>query len=141
MLEHKVLLFLLKPGEIDRNIAGLIANKFMAKYQRPVCILTKVTDNETGHVSYQGSARGYGADMMFKDICAEAGALFAEGHQGAFGLGLDGGYPNDENQAEVAGEGLYQFIEQTDEILKDMSGEPTYFSINFHSTRKILPVC
>lgn len=79
MLEHKVLLFLLEPGEIDRNIAGLIANKFMAKYQRPVCILTKVVNNETGHVSYQGSARGYGTDMMFKDICAEAGALFAEG--------------------------------------------------------------
>lgn len=127
MLEHKVLLFLLEPGEIDKNIAGLIANKFMAKYQRPVCILTKVTDNETGHVSYQGSARGYGADMMFKDICAEAGALFAEGHQGAFGLSLDGGYPNDENQAEVAGDGLYQFIERTDEALKDMSEEPTYF--------------
>lgn len=127
MLEHKVLLFLLEPGEIDRNIAGLIANKFMAKYQRPVCILTKVTDNETGHVSYQGSARGYGADMMFKDICAEAGALFAEGHQGAFGLGLDAGYPNDENEAEAAGEGLYQFIEKTDEILKDINGEPTYF--------------
>ena len=127
MLEHKVLLFLLEPGEIDRNIAGLIANKFMAKYQRPVCILTKVTDNETGHVSYQGSARGYGADMMFKDICAEAGALFAEGHQGAFGLGLDVGYPNDENLAEIAGDSLYQFIEKTDEVLKDMSGEPTYF--------------
>lgn len=127
MLEHKVLLFLLEPGEIDKNIAGLIANKFMSKYQRPVCILTEVTDNETGHVLYQGSARGYGADMMFKDICAEAGALFAEGHQGAFGLSLDGGYPNDENQAEVAGDGLYQFIERTDEALKDMSEEPTYF--------------
>lgn len=127
MLEHKVLLFLLEPGEIDKNIAGLIANKFMSKYQRPVCILTEVTDNETGHVLYQGSARGYGADMMFKDICAEAGSLFAEGHQGAFGLSLDGGYPNDENQAEVAGDGLYQFIERTDEALKDMSEEPTYF--------------
>jgi hypothetical protein len=43
LLDHKVLLFLLNPGQIDRNIAGLIANKFMAKYQRPVCLLTKVT--------------------------------------------------------------------------------------------------
>ena len=40
LLSHKVLLFLLEPGEIDKNIAGLIANKIMAKYQRPVCILT-----------------------------------------------------------------------------------------------------
>ena len=41
LLNHKVLLFLLEPGEIDKNIAGLIANKMMAKYQRPCCILTK----------------------------------------------------------------------------------------------------
>lgn len=126
MLDHKVLLFLLEPGEVDRNIAGLIANKFMSKYQRPVCILTKVTEAD-GHVTYQGSARGYGQDMKFKDICAAAGVLYAEGHQGAFGLGLDAGYPNDENQAEVAGEGIYQFIEKTDEMLKDMSAEPSYF--------------
>ena len=42
LLEHKVLLFLIEPGQVDRNIAGLIANKIMSKYQRPVCILTKV---------------------------------------------------------------------------------------------------
>jgi len=44
LLNHKVLLFLLEPGQVDRNIAGLIANKIMAKYQRPVCLLTKVTE-------------------------------------------------------------------------------------------------
>jgi len=44
LLSHKVLLFLLEPGQVDRNIAGLIANKIMAKYQRPVCLLTKVTE-------------------------------------------------------------------------------------------------
>lgn len=41
LLDHKVLLFLLEPGQIDKNIAGLSANKLMAKYQRPVCVLTK----------------------------------------------------------------------------------------------------
>jgi single-stranded DNA-specific DHH superfamily exonuclease len=44
LLNHKVLLFLLEPGQIDRNIAGLVANKLMAKYQRPCCVLTKVTE-------------------------------------------------------------------------------------------------
>ena len=44
LLLHKVLLFLLEPNEVDKNIAGLIANKIMAKYQRPVCILTEVRD-------------------------------------------------------------------------------------------------
>jgi len=41
LLKHKVLLFLLEPGQVDKNIAGLIANKIMAKYQRPTCVLTK----------------------------------------------------------------------------------------------------
>ena len=136
MMDHKVLLFLLEPGEVDRNIAGLIANKFMSKYQRPVAILTKVKrkkeftlDNiqikdekidlnwnlgNIEYITYEGSARGYGADMMFKDICAEApGCTFAEGHQGAFGLGL-------------RKDDIDNFLAYTDEVLKDLSSEPSY---------------
>ena len=115
LLEHKVLMFLLEPGQVDRNIAGLIANKFMAKYQRPVCILTKVI-NENG-ISYQGSARG--CDLAgisnFKDICEATLAIdYAQGHQGAFGIGIP--------------EGLIEiFLEKTDELLKDMSDEPIYY--------------
>lgn len=126
LLDHKVLLFLLEPGEIDKNIAGLIANKFMAKYQRPCCILTKVINNEK-EVSYQGSARGYDASGItnFKDICNAAGAAYAEGHQGAFGLGLDLGKMT-EDSAEVFGELIYQFLDNTDIALKEMSSEPIY---------------
>lgn len=47
MLKNKVLLFLINPGEIEKNIAGLVANKIMAKYQRPCCILTRVEENLT----------------------------------------------------------------------------------------------
>ena len=136
LLQHKVLLFLLEPGQIDRNIAGLIANKFMAKYQRPCCILTKVTEtiepllaiensnvkwNESHKtyelISYQGSARGYDKSGItnFKDICAETNSImFAEGHQGAFGLGL---YEDE----------IEEFLNLTDEALKDMSSEPVYW--------------
>lgn len=124
MMDHKVLLFLLEPGEVDRNIAGLIANKFMSKYQRPVAILTKVVDDER-RVSYQGSARGYGSDMMFKDICAAApGCIFAEGHQGAFGLGLGYGLPGYEEATENY---IHHFVEYTDEVFKDLSSEPSYY--------------
>ena len=115
LLEHKVLLFLLTPGQIDRNIAGLIANKFMAKYQRPCCILTRVEEN--GVVSYQGSARGCDKTgiVNFKDICEQTGCImYAEGHQGAFGLGIELGY-------------LQDFINKTDEILKDTSDEVIYY--------------
>ena len=115
LLDNKVLLFLLKPGEVDRNIAGLIANKFMAKYQRPCCILTKVVEDSM--ISYQGSARGCDKTGInnFKDICeSTAEILYGEGHQGAFGLGIK------ESNIE-------SFIEKTNEILKDASDEPVYF--------------
>lgn len=137
LLDHKVLLFLLEPGQIDRNIAGLIANKFMAKYQRPCCILTKVTEKEFKNgeyirtkISYQGSARGYdkGGVANFKEICAAApGVIFAEGHQSAFGLGIEWGYEEVEHGAEVNGDLMIQFIDYTDEVLKDMNSEPMYY--------------
>lgn len=129
LLDHKVLLFLLEDKEINKNIIGLVANKMMAKYQRPCCILTKVkvendniqlTSNPPQpyyEVSYQGSARG--CDKVgitnFKDICVDTGCImYAEGHQGAFGLGIE------ESQ-------IKNFIEKTDIVLKDMSDEPVYY--------------
>ena len=124
LLEDKVLLFLLEPGQIDKNVAGLAANKIMAKYQRPVCVLTKVIKD--GEISYQGSARGYDAGGVnnFKDICTESKAImYAEGHQSAFGLGIPFCYPGAE---EVQGEELYLFRDYTNEVLKDMSDKPIY---------------
>ena len=123
LLAHKVLLFLLEPGQIDKNIAGLVANKLMAKYQRPCCILTKtkISDNapwEDPHylISYQGSARGCDAVGVteFKDICEATSVIeYATGHQGAFGLG-------------ILEENLSKFIEKTDLALADMPDEPVY---------------
>ena len=137
LLDNKVLLFLLKPGQIDRNIAGLIANKLMAKYQRPCCVLTEVTEKEIlddgctkTKVSYQGSARGYDKSGIsnFKDICAAApGVIYAEGHQSAFGLGIECGYLEEQFGGEILGESLYQFIDYTNEVLKDMVSEPMYY--------------
>lgn len=138
LLDHKVLLFLLEPGKVEKNIAGLIANKFMAKYQRPCCILTRVETNELiqkGYITeidnngneiltpnyekaiyYQGSARGYDRSGItnFKDICAETGVIdYAEGHQGAFGL-------------SIPEENIETFITKTDAAFANMSSEPVY---------------
>lgn len=136
MMDHKVLLFLLEPGQVDRNVAGLVANKIMAKYQRPCCILTKVTElkggtasiSDTGVInikyepaeriiSFQGSARG--CDKVgitkFKDICAATGyTMYEAGHQGAFGLG-------------ILEDNIENFINATDLSLADMSDEPVYY--------------
>jgi single-stranded-DNA-specific exonuclease len=116
LLDDKVLLFLLMPGDIDRNIAGLVANKFMAKYQRPCCILTRV-EEENGRISYQGSARGCDKTGVsnFKEICEQTECIiFAEGHQGAFGLGIELGC-------------ISEFLDKTNKILKDTSDEAIYY--------------
>ena len=116
MMDHKVLLFLLEPRQVKAEIRGLIANKLMAKYQRPCCMLTKV--DKDGLISYQGSARGCDAVGVtkFKDICSATGVVdYVAGHSGAFGLGIS------------AGENILQFIDKTDEILKDMPNEPIYY--------------
>lgn len=129
LLDHKVLLFLLEPGQIDRNIAGLSANKLMTKYQRPVCVLTKLTQyededvppweelNQKPIITYQGSARG--CDRVgindFKSICADTGVCeYCTGHPGAFGLG-------------IKAENIQTFITKTDAALENMPNEPIYY--------------
>lgn len=130
MMEHKVLLFLMEPGEIEPNIAGLVANKLMAKYQRPVCILTRVEvegfddtnihlglHQATTFIYWRGSARGYERSGItnFKDICEDTGLVeYAQGHQNAFGLSVPDWH-------------VSKFIEATDIRLKDMQSEPVYY--------------
>jgi single-stranded-DNA-specific exonuclease len=131
ILNHKVLLFLLEPGQIDRNIAGLCANKIMSKYQKPVAILTRVEEIDRvefpnndkviakmyTNISYQGSARG--CDKVgvtnFKSICAGTGLTsLSAGHEGAFGLSIPAG-------------NIDNFVAAIDEILKDMPNEAIYY--------------
>ena len=125
LLDHKVLLFLMESGEIDRNIAGLIANKIMSKYQRPVCILTAYYPEQTtppweeitDTVIYSGSARG--CDKVgiydFKSICLQTNVCnYAQGHPGAFGISINGS-------------NIETFISRTDEILSSMNNEAIYY--------------
>ena len=125
LLDHKVLLILLEEGsDIPAEVRGLIANKFMAKYQRPCCILTATEEYSgqtlTGYryeTSYAGSARGCslaGVDD-FKQLCLNTNDVeYAIGHPNAFGLKI---YERD----------LQDFIEKTDKALVDMSNEPIYY--------------
>lgn len=111
MMDRKVLLFTLEPGKVDKNIAGLIANKISAKYQRPSCMLTKVGD------VYQGSARGYEMSGVtnFKDICDSTGCVnWTAGHQNAFGVSINV-------------DKIDEFLEKTDAALANMTSEPVYY--------------
>ena len=129
LLDHKVLLFTLEPGKVDKNVAGLIANKFAAKYQRPCCILTK-GQNENGEIIYSGSARGYEMSGIsnFKDICEETNYIeWTAGHQNAFGLC-------------ITSEKVKYFLEKTDEALANMSSEPVYYVDYIYSGADVHPV-
>ena len=110
LLNHKVILFTLESGTIDRNIAGLIANKLANKYQRPCCVLFDTPEG------YQGSARGYEMTGItnFKTICEQSGADWAQGHENAFGMCLQGS-------------NIEQFLAKTDEALASISAEPVYY--------------
>jgi len=86
MLKHKVLVFKLAEGEIDRNVAGLCANKIMATYQRPVCVVTKTNDE------YVGSMRGYNKTGLasFKEIAETSSACnWSRGHENAAGISIN----------------------------------------------------
>ena len=113
LLKNKVLLLLVKPEDnINPNVRGLIANKLMAKYQRPCAILT-ITKDENGNNIYAGSMRGYTGTGIedFKKVCEEAdvGATCI-GHQNAAGL-------------VFAADKVQDFINNTNEILKNVSSE------------------
>ena len=149
LLKHKVLLFLLDSGQINKNIAGLSANKIMAKYQRPVCVLTREerVEPEKWHSElpwaendgyknaletytiYQGSARG--CDKVgindFKSICAETGVTeYCTGHPGAFGTG-------------ILEKNIQTFIEKTDAALENMPNEAIYYVDYIYKNKNINP--
>ena len=89
-------------SSINRNVTGLMANKLLHKYGKPILIVKK---NEEGE--YSGSARGIGIES-FKDIC-EGSKLFSltEGHGNAFGV-------------SIPKENIHKFIEYANKELKDI---------------------
>ena len=143
LMTHSVLLFLLEPGEVEPNVAGLAANKIMGKYQRPCAVLTRrereveiafknasyIDTTPRKYDCYEGSARGCDkADVSnFKDICEGTGLIqYVAGHQGAFGLGI---LPED----------VDSFLEATDRALRHMPTEPVHYVDYIYSNTNVDP--
>lgn len=63
----------------DYGISGLLGNKLLEKYQRPILILKDCGD------TYKGSMRAIGVDD-FRKICNESGLAKADGHELASGI-------------------------------------------------------
>ena len=92
LLANKILAIKLDPEHsTDKNLTGLIANQLMAKYQRPVLLLNKVTDPETKQVRWEGSGRGYDKskfDNLREFLKESEMVMYAEGHANALGVGI-----------------------------------------------------
>lgn len=65
----------------DADIAGLVGNKMLELYQRPLLILRNKEE------SYGGSARAIGVDD-FRQMCSDTGMCEANGHPLAFGINI-----------------------------------------------------
>lgn len=89
-LDNKVLFFFI---DTNAEVKGLIGNKLLEKYQRPVIVLSNriVVDEETGEIIKHevfGSARAVGVEN-FKEYVENTGLASCGGHELAFGLWMD----------------------------------------------------
>lgn len=89
-MNKKVMFFFI---ETENEIKGLLGNKLIEKYNRPVIVLSNriVVDEETGEVTrceYFGSARAVGVEN-FKAYMDETGLVGTGGHENACGVWMD----------------------------------------------------
>lgn len=89
-MDNKVMFFFV---ETEGEIKGLIGNKLLEKYQRPVIVLSNrfEADEVTGEITkdeYFGSARAIGV-KDFKAYVDSTGMAGTGGHENAFGLWFD----------------------------------------------------
>ena len=105
---NKILALKMKDStQDDRNITGLVANKLMSKYQRPVLVLSKRV-LEDGSVHWAGSGRNGGDGLIsFQKFLNDSGLVdWAQGHDNAFGVSIP-----DENFAKLIEYGNTQLAE------------------------------
>lgn len=115
LLKNKILIIQSTPEEpINRSISGLIANRLVSEYQRPVIILNEY--NIDNKITWEGSARGYEKSQL-KDLQTfeqKSNLInWAQGHANAHGLSI-----SDEN--------LSKFINYCNQELKNVEFTPDY---------------
>lgn len=112
-LDRKCMFFIIE-DDIDGEVTGLVGNKLLAMYQRPLFIL-RLRDRQ-----YQGSMRAMGVDSML-EISNSTELCLCQGHPNAAGAFID------EDKFE-------QFKEVIEEELKDIE-----FSINIEADIELEP--
>ena len=115
LLDNKLLVLRVPADQIDKNLAGLIANQLANKYARPTLIL-RIIEQEDGSIVYAGSGRNYTNSKLedFRQFCLDTGCMsLAQGHASAFG-------------ASIPAENFDDFIRITNEQLVDFDFSPCY---------------
>ena len=116
LLKNKILIIRIPEDEVDKNLAGLIANQLAAKYAKPTLVL-RILKDEDGSIIYSGSGRNYSKCRLedFRGFCLDTSWVnFAAGHPSAFGIAIQEKY-------------FDRFVSTTNEKLKDFDFSPCYF--------------
>ncbi len=117
LTENGIIILLCEPGEVEKNLAGLVANKIQAKYQHPCLVLTKSKGKDDKEYYYRGSARNYSMSEIedMRQLCENTGDVeYAQGHSSAFGISIP------ESKLE-------DFIKKTNAIYSEAAQEPVYW--------------
>ena len=104
-------------AETENEVAGLIANKLLEKFSRPVFVLKNkiIINEETGEVEsheYTGSCRAVGV-KNFKEYVDNTGLVCSGGHELAFGLWFDAEVLEDFQNALEDALGDVEFIQES----------------------------
>lgn len=114
LLDNKILSVRIQDDILDRNLAGLVANQLVGKYQRPVMILRETIYE--GKKCWSGSMRGYEKSELkdFRQFLLSTGLVaFVEGHANAAGCGI---YDED----------FDEFIKTSNQMLANIDFSPAY---------------
>lgn len=128
LLENKVLVIQLAEAQ-RTNLTGLLANQEMAKYQRPVLIVSP-TEDEGGKLSWSGSMRGPSNTVESWKAFFENSKLvnYVQGHSHAAGI-------------SVPDENIKPFTDYCNTALKDFDFSPRYkVDFIYKSPKEIKPI-
>lgn len=117
LTKNGIIILLCEPGQVEKNLAGLVANKIQAKYQHPCLVLTKSKGKDDKEYFYRGSARNYSMSEIedMRQLCEDTGDVeYAQGHSSAFGISIP------ESKLE-------DFIQKTNTIYSEAAQEPVYW--------------
>lgn len=79
-LDNKCMFFFI-PDDVEASVSGLIGNKLLERYNRPLLVLKKYGDE------FSGSMRAIGVES-FKEYCDRTGIGWCSGHENAAGIGI-----------------------------------------------------